>query len=332
MTGQAAGGGAAGSGGGGQGQGGGAGAGTGGGGSDSILSGGQNGSAAGGSSGQGAGGAGAGQGQGAGAGASGAGGSSSGSGQGQGQGQGAAPGAGSAWQWAEGVAGTGERPAWFKGEKFASVDKQAEAYTALEAKLGPAAALIGAPEGDYAVPALPQGMTGEVDANDPLLVGFSKVAKDMGLSQKAYEQVVQAMRGVIDSQAQAESARLSEAISQLGANLPARVAAVQTYVTQHLGAEAFTALDAAVGTDAAAFQALERLVAKASGDAQLANEGGGAGAGFTKAEIEAERYKVFPEGHQLAGKRMYDHDQAHRARVDGMWKKLFPGEDRQAVG
>jgi hypothetical protein len=231
------------------------------------------------------------------------------------------------------VAGSGDRPAWFKGDKFASVDKQAEAYAALETKLGPAAALIGAPEGGkYAVPALPQGMEGEVDEADPLLVGFSKVAADMGLSQKAYETVVQHMRGVLVEQATAENARLSEAVAQLGANLPARVSAVQTYVTQQLGAEAFTALDDAIGTNAAAFQALERLVAKAGGDAQLASQGGNSGVGYTKADIEAARYKVFPEGHKLAGKSMYEHDPAHRASVDGMWKKLFPGEDRTAIG
>lgn len=328
MTGQGQGAGAGGSGGAGQGQGAGGQGGSGDAGGGSILS---RGSASSGSPGSGDAGAGAGQGQGAGAGASGAAGSSSGegAGAGQGQGQGNQP---AAWQLTEGVAGTGDKPAWFKSDKFKSVDKQAEAYAGLEAKLGAAAELIGAPEGDYAVPALPQGMDGEVDPTDPLLVGFSKVAKGMGLSQKAYEQVVQHMRGVITEQAKAEEARLSEAISQLGANLPQRVSAVQTYVTQHLGAEAFTALDNAIGTDAAAFQALEKLIAKAGGDAQLAGDGGNSGIGFTKADAEAERYKVFPEGHQLAGKRMYDHDAAHRAKVDGMWKKLFPGEDRQQVG
>lgn len=333
MTGQAQGGGAGGSAGAGQGQGAGGQGGSADAGGGSILS---RGSAQGGSSGSADGGAGAGQGQGAAAGASGGAGSSNGDqGQGAGQGQqqqqqqGQAP----AWSWAEGVAGQGDRPAWFKGDKFKSVAAQAEAYAGLETKLGPAAELIGAPQdGKYAVPALPQGMDGEVDESDPLLVGFSKVAADMGLSQKAYEKVVQHMRGVIVEQANAENARLSEAISQLGANLPARVSAVQTYVTQHLGAEAFKALDDAIGTNADAFQALEKLIQKAGGDAQLANEGGTGGLGFTKAEVEAERYKVFPEGHQLAGKRMYDHDAAHRQKVDGMWKKLFPGEDRQQVG
>lgn len=322
MTGQAGGAGGAGTGGGAQG-GGASGTGEQGAGG-SILSSGSG--ASGGSSGQGGGGAGAGQGQGAGAGASGAGGSGSGD---QGQGQGSQP---NAWHLADGTPGTGDKPAWFKSDKYKSVAAQAEALPALEAKLGPAAELIGVPEQGYAVPALPQGMEGEVDPNDPLLKGFMGVAKDMGLSQKAFDRVVQHMRGVLVEQATAEQARLSEAVAQLGANLPARVDAVKTYLTQHVGAEAFTALDEAIGTNAAAFQALERLVAKASGDARLATEGGTGGLGFDKAAIEAERYKVFPQGHKLAGKVMYEHDAEHRAKVDGMWKKLYPGEDRQAVG
>lgn len=243
-----------------------------------------------------------------------------------------APAAGSPWQWSDGTPGTGEKPAWFKSDKYASVAKQAEALPGLEAKLGAAAELIGAPEGDYQVPALPAGMQGEVNPDDPLLKGFNAVAKEMGLSQKAFEKVVQHMRGVLVQQDAAEQARLSESIAQLGANVPARVQAVQTYVTQHMGAEAFAALDAAIGTNADAFKALEQLVAKASGDARLASEGGTGGLGFDKAGVEAERYKVFPEGHKLAGKSMYEHDAQHRAKVDGMWKKLYPGEDRQAVG
>lgn len=249
---------------------------------------------------------------------------------------GGAPGGGQGtpqeWLWSEGVKGTGDRPAWFKGDKFQTVDKQAAAYVELEAKLGPAAQLIGAPEKDYAVPPLPQGMEGEVNADDPLLKGFSKVAKDMGLSQKAYDQVVNHMRGVIVGMQQEEQTRLSESIAQLGANVPARVDAVKTYITSTLGQDAFNALDQAVGTNAAAFKAVEALVAKLAGDARLATDGGTSGVGFSKQDVETERYKVFPDGHKLKGKVMYDHDPAHRAKVDGMWKKLYPGEDRQAVG
>jgi hypothetical protein len=328
MTGQAGGAGGAGSGGGAQG---GGQSGTGDSGAGGSIMSQAPAAGAGASSGQGAGAAGAGQGQGGGAGASGGAGSGSGSGQGQGQGQGAGQQAG-AWAWADGTPGTGDRPAWFKADKYASVAKQAEALPALEAKLGPAAELIGAPEGAYAIPALPQGMEGEVNPDDPLLKGFAETAKKLGLSQKAFDSIVQDMRGVLVKEAAAEQAHLSEAIAQLGQNVPARVQAVQTYVTQHMGAEAFAALDAAVGTNAEAFKALEQLVARASGDARLATEGGNGGLGFDKAAVEAERYKVFPEGHKMAGKSMYEYDAQHRAKVDGMWKKLYPGEDRQAVG
>lgn len=228
--------------------------------------------------------------------------------------------------------GNGDRPSWFKSEKYQSVEKQAAAAIELEKKLGPAAELLGAPEADYVIPAVPQGVEGEFDPKDPLLIGFGKVAKEMGLSQKAYDRVVQYMGGVMGAEAAAEAGRLSESLSQLGQNVPARVDAVNRYLTATLGEPAQKALDASVGTNVAAFQALEALVSKLSGDAQLANAGGHQGLGYTKADIEAERYKVFPDGHKLKGKPMYEHDAEHRKKVDGMWKNLYPGEDRTAVG
>lgn len=253
-------------------------------------------------------------------------------GAGAGSGQGAGAGAAAGWNWADGVAGQGDRPTWFKADKYQTVEKQAAAAVELERKLGPAAELIGPPQGDYVLPPVPQGVTGSFDPKDPLLAGFTAVAKEMGLSQKAYDRVVQHMGSVLAQQTSDAERSVADAIAKLGANVPQRITAVQTYVTKTLGAPAFEALDAAVGTNVAAFQALEQLVAKAAGDAGLAQAGGTGGLGYTKADIEAERYKVFPEGHKLKGKLMYDHDTEHRKKVDGMWKNLFPGEDRQAIG
>lgn len=285
-------------------------------------------------------GAGAGGGTGGAAGGGGAGGAGAG-GQGGGAGAGGAGGAGGSgagggtaeWFYADGVKGTGAKPEWLDA-RYKTVDEQAKAYVEAAKKIGPAAELIGAPEGDYALPEVTLGAGGkwEWDAKDPMLVAFSKAAKEAGLSQKAFEKLAAPVARALAEADIAEEQSLADALASLGNNVAQRVTAVGQFLTAKLGADGFAALDGAVGKDAKAFAQLERLVALAAGDARLSDLPGSGGAGFSRAEIEAEQYKVFPEGHPLAGKRMYEHDKAHREKVDGMWKKLYPGEDRTQVG
>jgi len=153
----------------------------------------------------------------------------------------------------------------------------------------------------------------------------------MGLSQKAHDRIVQYMGGVIAEENAADESNLADAMAALGENVGARVTAIKQYLGRALGEKGASAIDQAIGQDPDAFRAIEILVQKASG-AQLSAGAGGGGVGITRADIEAEQYKTFPDGHKLAGQRMYDHDKQHRAKVDGMWKQLYPGEDHQEVG
>ncbi|HVJ22332.1 MAG TPA: hypothetical protein VM756_00185, partial [Burkholderiales bacterium] len=221
------------------------------------------------------------------------------------------------------------------------IAEQAQALPGLEAKLGPAAELIGAPvdkDGKPAAYALPElkDDKGEVlwewDAEDPSLKAFQAEAAAMGLSQKAFERIVGTyVKGQMAATEQAEL-QLSEALQKLGPNVAERVSAVQQFITSKIGAEGFATLDAAIGTNVDAFQALAQIVGLASNDARLAGGGGSSGVGFSRKDIEAEQFKTYEKGHALAGQRVYDHDAEHRKKVDGMWGKLFPGEDVSHVG
>ena len=235
------------------------------------------------------------------------------------------------WAWAEDVPGTGARPEWFKADKYKSISEQAKAAAALEAKLGPAATMLGAPEGDYELPSVPDGVEGSWDPKDPMLAKFIEVAKAKNLSQEAFNDILAPFAQLIAEEEAAQATAVSDALAALGPNITARIEQAKQFMVAHIGEEGFNALDAAINTDVKAYQALERLVALAAGDAQLSNLPGNQGPGFTRADIEAEQYKVFPEGHPMAGKRMYEHDKEHRAKVDAMWKKLFPGQDETVV-
>jgi hypothetical protein len=224
-----------------------------------------------------------------------------------------------AWSWSEGIAGEGDRPEWL-AEGFNSVAEQAQA----------AAELIGAPE-SYALPEPPEGLAGQFDTNDPLLQGFQKLAKEMNLSQAMHDKVVAAMAGVIAEQNDIAEASTADALAALGPNVGGRVAAVERYMTSVLGEHA-DPLANAIGNDPAAFRALEAIVARASGDAQLAGANVQPARNVTLADANAERFKVFPEGHPKAGKMIYMHDKEHRAKVDAMYKEVAPGDDIQIVG
>lgn len=236
------------------------------------------------------------------------------------------------WSWGENVPGTGTIPPWFKTDKYKTVTDQAKAAPELEAKLGPAADLIGAPEKDYEMPGMPDGIEGEWDLEDPMLVTFKEIAKENDLSQGLFDKVVQKFGALLASETAAEEKAVSDALAELGTNSAQRIEAVRKYMIAELGEEGYNALNDMVGTDVKAYTYLEKLVAKAAGDAQLSSLPGKSGPGFTKADIEAEQYKVYPEGHKMAGRSIYEHDKEHRAKVDAMWKELFPGEDVQIVG
>lgn len=235
------------------------------------------------------------------------------------------------WFLSEGVAGTGDRPDWYKADKFKSVADQAAALPGLEAKLGPAAELIGAPKGDYKLPDPPKGTSGKWDPEDPLLKRFLPLAKELNLSEAAVAKIISPMAELIAQQNAADDQALADALTGLGPNANARIAAVDNYLVQTVGQEGWDALRLALGKNVAAYKALELVVGKASGDAQLAGGEGHGGAGFTKADADAARYEKYPADHKLAGKIKYEHDAQHRATVDGMYKKLFPGADQQEV-
>ncbi len=236
------------------------------------------------------------------------------------------------WAWGEDIPGSGTIPPWFKHDKYKTISDQARATPELEAKLGPAAELIGAPEGDYVMPKLPDGITGEWDAEDAMLKQFIVTAKEMGLSQVAFDKVAVSMATLLATEEAEAEAGITDALAALGTNSPARIEAVDAYLVATLGEEGWKSLQDAIGTDVKAYLALEALVGKASGDAQLSSIHGKSGPAFTKSDIEAEQYKLFPKDHKLAGQSMYENDKEHRAKVDGMWKELYPGEDRQEVG
>jgi len=111
---------------------------------------------------------------------------------------------------------------------------------------------------------VPDGVTFQFNAADPLLAQAQAVAHQAGLSQEQFSQLLGIYAGgQVSSQQQIQTARNAE-IAKLGAAGPARVDALTTFFRAYLGeadgnavmARAFTAADV---------QRLEKMVSKITG-------------------------------------------------------------------
>lgn len=174
------------------------------------------------------------------------------------------PNSGKAWLLNEGVMGQGEKPGWFKQDKYKTVAAQAEAYTSLEARFG---SFVGAPkDGKYEVaPALKE----VVQADHPMMDSFGKWAATNQLSQDGYN----ALLGMV-AQYDAGFAPNAEVVrASVGQDAGTRIGTVMQWAKANLDAEGISALRAATSLDgdmhpnarvASAFKALEKVIAKTS--------------------------------------------------------------------
>lgn len=87
------------------------------------------------------------------------------------------------YYFADGIAGEGESPEWFKSDKYKNVSDQAKAYKDLESKLG---SFTGAPE-NYEH-RNPEGF--EISPDDPIMESAKEWAKSQNMSQDGLDSLV----------------------------------------------------------------------------------------------------------------------------------------------
>lgn len=175
------------------------------------------------------------------------------------------PNSGKAWLLNEGVMGAGEKPAWFKSDKYKTVAAQAEAYTHLESRFG---SFTGAPKNDkgevnYSFTP-PDGFN--LNGEHPLMQSFVKWAGDNQLSQEGYTQVMSQLL----QYEQANAPKMPNVIARLGENADQRISNTAAWAKANLGAEGFALLRDAVSTQgptqeqriAATFKLVETLIGK----------------------------------------------------------------------
>lgn len=218
------------------------------------------------------------------------------------------------WFYAEGVPGKGEPPAYYLADKYATLDKQAQAYPELQKMLG---AFTGAPkEGKYETPKVPEGLEGEFFPDHPIFDKFSKWAIDHQVSQDGYNSVL----GML---AEYEASRVPdkvEILKEIGENAEERLTAIKQWANANLTAEEYGLLKVAFAPSeqtAAMVKAVEKLIAKTRVVAPKPGQDVTAGID-TLDSIKAEHAKKGPDG-----KRVYDSDPKYREMIENKYRAYY---------
>jgi hypothetical protein len=158
---------------------------------------------------------------------------------------------------AEGVQGNGEKPEWFKSEKYKSVADQAQAYVDLEKRFG---SFVGAPKDGKYDTKLPENIGVELDGEHPLLDGFTKWASKNQLSQAGYTELL----GMLGQYEAAQLPDWGTIKTAVGENADARIEAVTKWGAANLDAQGYSDLRTACGgaNAAAVLKVIEAAIAK----------------------------------------------------------------------
>lgn len=196
------------------------------------------------------------------------------------------------WFYADGVKGEGPPPEWYKAGKYKSLADQAKAYTDLEKKLG---AFTGAPE-EYEL-SLPEGVEGELDSEDPLLAEFVTTAKELNISQEAFNKILHMF---VKHDAASQATHKEQEIAALGEKAAERLQTVAQWGANNLDPEGYQTLRA-FATTAAGVKLIEQMIGQTR-EGRIAPGGpeGGAAAtsGHTPESLRAMKFAK-DEGGQL---------------------------------
>jgi len=135
----------------------------------------------------------------------------------------------------EGVAGEGDAPEWFKGEKYKNVSEQAKGYKELEKRFG---SFTGAPK-EYELNLSEDMVNAGVEiADDDYMLADAKVfAKEAGLNQEGFDKMVglYVKNQLTDQMAQADYK--TDQIKALGSDGPDRINNVSLWAEANMEGE-----------------------------------------------------------------------------------------------
>jgi hypothetical protein len=200
----------------------------------------------------------------------------------------------SSYFYSEGVAASGDKPEWFKSDKYKTISDQAEAYVDAEKRIGEMGSKMsnftGAPDA-YDLTA-PEGF--EFNTEDPMLARSQEWAKGMNLSQEGYTSLV----GMYAEMQAAESKASDEAFDDIKSGID-NFESRTTNINDYLKANEMEAL-ADVITSKDQLDQFEKLL-ELSGKSSISVEGETESMP-TQEEIETLMFEKDENGVQIYGR------------------------------
>jgi len=206
----------------------------------------------------------------------------------------------------DGIKGTGERPDWYKAEKYKSIADQAKAYTELEKRFG---GFTGAPKDGYQ---MPEG----IDDGDELFSELKTFAEETNMSQDAFNRAWELLQAQTEA---VESVSVEMELQKLGDNGTERIKHVEQFMKNNLDPDTYERLRYAVNS-AESVELVEALI-KSTAPAKLPIDGVVQPGGVTWQDIEREMVKKDDNGNLLRSV-----DRNHEAQIQRMFKEY--GGDR----
>jgi len=221
------------------------------------------------------------------------------------------------WMWSEGVQAEGDKPDWFKSDKYKSVAAQAEAYQGLESKLG---GFTGAPDEEtgYEI-TLPEGVEGEFYEENPLLDNFKDIAFKSNMSQETFTQL---LHSYVQNDVSMNATSVESELAQLGDNAQKRLSGIADWGKANMSESEYQDMLSITST-ASGVRAVEAMIAKTRTPQIPVNDQDTMASGAPSHAELRER---------MADPR-YQTDADFRAETSKMYERTFGTEPvRQVVG
>lgn len=200
----------------------------------------------------------------------------------------------STWNFAEGIAGEGDAPEWFKQDKYATVADQAKAYKELEGKFG---SFTGSPdEFSINVSEELQERGVEFAADDPIIEEAINFAKESGMNQEGFDKMLGLYGMVKVAEQEAEKEYREIELKSLGDKAQQRVDNLNQWGKANLSDDLFQGFQE-MAVSANAVQALERLVAM-SRNAAVSPDSLTPAGGVTAEEVRAMQFETDDHGNR----------------------------------
>jgi hypothetical protein len=228
----------------------------------------------------------------------------------------------STWNYAEGVAGQGEKPEWFKGDKYSSIADQAKAYTDLESKFG---SFTGSPEEfeiNLSEELKEKGI--EISSDDVLMEEARTFAKEANMSQKGFDDMINLYAMAKVAEGEAMEAHKQEELKALGNNAQTRIDNLNSWAQSNLPEDMMEGFQS-MAMSAAAVQTLEKLVAMTRNAPVNANDNSTPG-GITEEELKKMQFEK-----DDFGNRRIQTDPAFRKEFEKKAAQVWGAEDHRIV-